>query len=129
MKKNIRLQLLAGSHSISRLPASASIPPWADGPGFVSISRGGDELSIVCLQERVPADVTTQGDWTAMRFVGPFAFDETGIVLSVVRPLSEGGIGVFIVSTYDDDHMLLKTADMERAALLLSDAGHTLLQA
>jgi hypothetical protein len=64
-----------------------------------------------------------------MRFVGPFAFGETGVVLSVVRPLSEGGLGVFVVSTFDGDHLLLKTADMPHAMALLVQAGHQLLPA
>ncbi|MFC4764310.1 ACT domain-containing protein [Dyella koreensis] len=129
MNKRIRLQILGGTYAISRLSASSAIPAWADGLGFVSISRGADELSVVCLQERVPAGITTEGGWTAIRFVGPFAFDETGILLSVAQPLSEGGIGIFVVSTYDEDHVLLKAADMTRAAELLMQAGHILLSA
>ncbi|WP_322999226.1 ACT domain-containing protein [Castellaniella sp.] len=129
MKKKIRLQLLEGAYAVSRLSPSSAIPAWADGPGFVSISRGREELSIVCRQERVPEGITTQGGWTALCFAGPFAFDEIGIVLSVVQPLSERGIGVFVVSTYDTDYMLLKSADMARATEVLIDAGHTLLPA
>ncbi|WP_298627401.1 ACT domain-containing protein [uncultured Legionella sp.] len=119
MKKNIRLQILDGSYAISRLDVTCAIPAWADGEGLVSISRGGDELSIVCLQERVPSGVVSQGEWTAIQFIGPFAFDETGIVLSVVQPLSEGGIGVFVISTYDGDHMLLQTGALLNSCCML----------
>jgi hypothetical protein len=129
MIKSITLQTLAGGYAISRLPPESAIPPWADGAGFVSISRSSEELSMVCLQSRVPGDVRVDTGWTAMRFVGPFAFGETGVVLSVVRPLSEGGLGVFVVSTFDGDHLLLKTADMPRAMALLAQAGHQLLPA
>lgn len=59
-------------------------------------------------------------------FVGPFAFGATGIVLAVVRPLSEGRIGVFVVSTYDGGHLLVKHADLEQASKLLVLAGHRL---
>jgi hypothetical protein len=129
MSKSITLQALAGSYAISRLAPESPIPPWADGTGFVSISRSSEELSIVCLHSRVPGDTQTDAGWTAMRFLGPFAFGETGIVLSVVRPLSEGGLGVFVVSTFDGDHLLLKTADMPQALALLLQAGHQLLPA
>lgn len=67
--------------------------------------------------------------WTCLRFVGAFAFGATGIVLSVVRPLSEGKIGVFVISTFDGDHLLLKTDDMPMAAKLLAGAGHVLTSA
>jgi uncharacterized protein len=126
MSKSIRLQQLPGAYAIARLEPTDRFPPWADGAGFVSIARNVDELSIVCLQERIPAAVKTDRDWTAFRFVGPFAFGETGIVLSVIRPLSEGGLGVFVVSTFDGDHLLLKTTDLQRGRALLLEAGHQL---
>ena len=127
MPKSIRLQRLPGAYAISRLAPGEPIPAWADGPGFVSISRSSEELSVVCLAERVPAGVTTDDGWSCLRLVGPFAFDETGIVLAVIRPLSESGLGVFVVSTYDGDHLLLKSATLERAITLLTAAGHQVL--
>jgi len=126
MAARVRLKQLPGLYAISRLEAEDGIPGWADGPGFVSISRTEDELSVVCLQDRVPASVTQDRDWVAFKFEGPFAFGETGIVLSVIRPLSENGLGVFIVSTFDGDHLLVKAADQVAARSHLAGAGHTL---
>lgn len=126
MKRAINLQLLDGKYAISRLRADAPLPPWADGPGFVSISRTDEELSIVCEESRVPTDVETDREWVCMKFVGPFSLYETGIVLSVVQPLSEGGIGVFVVSTYNGDHLLMKNDDLLHAQMLLQNAGHAL---
>jgi uncharacterized protein len=123
----ITLELADGEYAISRLNADATIPSWADGGGFVTISRSAFELSIVCLAERVPHGTTTELGWSCMRFVGPFAFGATGIVLSVVRPLAEGGLGVFVVSTFDGDHVLLKQADLSHARVLLDRAGHILV--
>jgi hypothetical protein len=97
----------------------------ADGSGFISISRSADELSITCLQERVAPHVQQDGGWVCLMFVGPFAFDETGIVLSVIKPLSEAEIGIFIVSTFDGDFLLLKAADFPMARELLIEVGHS----
>jgi hypothetical protein len=47
----------------------------------------------------------------------------------VIRPLSENGIGIFVVSTFDGDHLLVSQADSERAVALLAGAGHTVLPA
>lgn len=123
----ITLEQAPGAYAVSRLDADAALPAWADGPGFMTISRSAQELSIVCLAERVPGAVLSEGGWTCFRFVGPFAFGATGIVLSVVQPLSTAGIGVFVVSTYDGDHLMVKQADLARAAGLLRAAGHTLV--
>lgn len=127
MASKVRLKRLDGSYAVCRLDAASTIPAWADGEGFVSISRSEDELSIVCRTERVPGDVKQDAGWACYKFVGPFAFDETGIVSSVIGPLSDAGIGIFVVSTFDGDHMLLKEADIGRAEPVLTGAGHVLL--
>ena len=124
---SITLEQAAGDYAVSRLDARSPIPAWADGDGFVSISRSQHELSIVCAAARVPPGTVSEAGWRCWRFVGPFAFGATGIVLSVVRPLSLGGLGVFVVSTYDGDHLLLKTQDLPAAIQLLNDAGHVLI--
>ena len=46
MAARIRLKQLPGLYAISRLGAGEAIPDWADGAGFVSISRTQDELSM-----------------------------------------------------------------------------------
>ncbi|GLQ99294.1 ACT domain-containing protein [Dyella mobilis] len=128
MGKAIKLHVLEGRYGISRMSGDAAIPSWADGKGFVSITRNGDELSIVCPIERIPADIQSDREWVCLRFVGPFAFGEPGIVLSVIRPLSENGLGVFLVSTFDGDCLLLKSEDAEAGKRLLAAAGHTILE-
>ena len=124
----VTLQQLPDAYGICRLDADAAVPLWADGRGFVSISRSDEELSILCPQHRIQDVLKCDRDWTCYKLVGPFALDETGIVLSVIRPLSENGLGVFIVSTFDGDHLLVKTKDVERAHQLLTEANHTILQ-
>jgi hypothetical protein len=127
MAARVKLRLLDGEYGVARLHASEAIPAWADGGGFVSISRTDDELSIVCRKDRIPQDERFDAGWSCFKFQGPFAFDETGIVLSVIEPLSTNGIGIFVVSTFDGDHLLLKSNDLEKALDLLANAGHSLI--
>ncbi|WP_117191731.1 ACT domain-containing protein [Rhizobium terrae] len=124
MASRVTLKELAGSYAIARLDPGDPMPRWADGEGFTSISRTEDELSVVCRAERVPAEVKQDAGWICYRFQGPFAFEETGIVLSVIRPLSENQIGIFVVSTFDGDHLLIKAVDGGPARELLLAAGH-----
>ncbi|MGV3549843.1 ACT domain-containing protein [Rhizobium sp.] len=127
MAAKVRLKRLAGAYAVCRLDPAQAIPAWADGEGFVSISRSDDELSITCRADRVPDGIRQDGGWTCYKLVGPFAFDETGIVSSVIGPLSDAGIGIFVVSTFDGDHLLVKQADVARAEPILVASGHTLL--
>jgi hypothetical protein len=124
---SVPLSLLPGDYAVSRLSSTDPIPAWAEGEGFVSISRSDEELSILCRAERVPPDVRQDGGWACLELQGPFAFDETGIVLSVIAPLSNAGLGIFLVSTFDGDHLLVKRADLDTAKALLLGAGHRLV--
>jgi uncharacterized protein len=127
MTARVKLRVLDGAYGVARLQASEAIPAWADGGGFVNISRTDDELSIVCREERIPRDVRSDTGWSCLKLQGPFAFDETGIVLSVIEPLSTNEIGIFVVSTFDGDHLLVKSNDLEKALDLLANAGHSLI--
>jgi hypothetical protein len=125
MAPKIRLKQLSGSYTVCQLAIDAPVPQWADGPGFVSIGRTEDELSVVCLHDRVPPDIKQDAGWSCIKLQGPFAFNETGIALSVIRPLSEKDVPVFLISTFDTDYLLLKTSDIPRARALLEAAGHS----
>ena len=121
---SVTLRVLPGEYAISRLEPDAALPDWADGPGFVSIARTVDELSILCEAERVPLGVRSEPGWSGFQFVGPFAFDETGIAASVLQPLADAGIGIVLVSTFDTDYLFVKTEQAGRAAEALTAAGH-----
>lgn len=127
MTSHVRMRVLDGDYGVARLEPSEPIPAWAEGPGFVSISRSDDELSVVCLESRIPEGVRDDRGWACLKLLGPFAFDETGIVLSVIAPLSSNGVGIFVVSTFDGDHVMVKREDLDVARQLLTDAGHTLV--
>lgn len=126
---SITLRVLPETYAVSRLGPDATIPHWADGEGFVSISRTGEELSILCEAERVPDGVRVDAGWSGFQFVGPFAFEETGIAAAVLEPLAAVGIGIFLVSTFDTDYLFVKTENAGRAAEALTAAGHVVAPA
>ncbi len=48
----------------------------------------------------------------------------TGILSSLLAPLSEAGISVFTISTFDTDWLLVPVADADRAAEEWRRSGH-----
>ena len=120
----VKLSLLSDVYGIARLAPDAPYPAWASGEGFTSLSRTTTELSVVCRDQLIPSQVRADRQWRCIQLVGPFAFDQTGIVLSVIRPLSEAGVGIFVISTYDGDVVLVKALDLPRSKALLTSAGH-----
>jgi enamine deaminase RidA (YjgF/YER057c/UK114 family) len=113
----MNLTVLPELLAVCRLAASDRVPSWALElhEGLVSITRTPDELSIVCPDEAVPPDVRVESGWRALKLPGPIPFDQVGVLASLLNPLAAAGIGIFAVSTYDTDYVLVKEADLERA--------------
>ena len=121
----LTLSILPDLFAICRLPTDAPMPAWAHAGAFTSITRTGDELSIVCPQAAVPAGVQLEGDWRCLKIEGPFSLDGAiGVVAALATPLAAAGLGIFIISTYDTDYLLLKDAHLARAIEVLALAGH-----
>jgi hypothetical protein len=128
---SVDLRPLPGDYVIARLPADSDVPSKLLGPlprgGYVSITRTPQELSIVCLSDLAPADAQIDGTWRALYASGPIPFGLTGVVTSLVAPLSAAGCAVFVVSTFDGDVLMVQSADHERARSLLAEAGHRVI--
>jgi len=86
--------------------------------------RSDDELTLVCLQDRVPTTVEVEPNWRCFRSLGPIPFNATGILQSLIQPISEQGIGVFVLCTFDGEHILVPEKHWDRVARLLEEAGH-----
>jgi hypothetical protein len=123
------MNVLEGTYSVCRLPASDRVPSWALElhEGFVSITRTPDELSIVCADEAVPPEVTVEDGWKAMVVPGPIPFSETGVLARIATPLAAAGISIFAVSTYDTDYVLVKAGDLDRALETLRSTDRRLI--
>jgi uncharacterized protein len=119
----VRLTLLPGALAVCRLPPDAAVPDWPRG-AFVSVTRTPDELSIVCGDEAVPADVQAERGWRAFKLHGPIPFEVTGVAAALTGALAADGISLFLISTYDTDWLLVKEAAVERAASALRGAGY-----
>lgn len=124
MSQGLHIKTVPGRYAVVRLKEDAEYPAWLNGPGFQAAIRSDDELTLVCLQDRVPSKVEAERDWYCLRTIGPFPFQSAGIVLSIIAPLSGNGIGVFVVCTYDGEHVLVPAKDAHRARHLLQEAGH-----
>lgn len=124
MPITVELEQLTGDYSVSRLPIDQPLPIWVAGPGLVNVTYAADEISVVCQSDRVPAKTETSPGWSAIKVSTKFDFDEAGVALSVVKPISSAGLGVFVVSTFYRDYLLVRTSELETAQQLLSNDGH-----
>ena len=96
---------------------------------FFFLGRTKDEISLVCPTEDVPATTISREDgWKAFRICGTLEFSLIGILSKLTTVLAESGIGVFAVSTYDTDYILVRDKDLEPAMKALEDGGYIFKQ-
>jgi len=129
-KPRMKLLILPERLAICRLDRDAAIPDWAcsQGTSFYSITRTPHELSIVCLEEDVPAGVECDGGWRVIGSLGPLGFTLTGLVEGLAEPLAVAGITIFYISTYNSDFCMVKDSELHIALLALANQGHEIVR-
>lgn len=121
MKVHLRLEILDQQLSACKLADAPSALP--DG-GFYSITRTGEEVSVVCETARVPSDaLACEDDLRAFKVCGPLDFSLVGILAKMSSALADAGVPLFAISTYDTDYILVKEEMLETAAIALRDQG------
>ena len=92
---------------------------------YCFIGKTDEENSLVCRTEQVPANVTEREDgWKAFRIQGVLDFSLIGILSKISTLLAQNNIGIFVVSTYNTDYVLVKKEKFSMALQLLADAGY-----
>lgn len=110
--------------AIARLAQGSGVPDWARG-AFVNVARTPDELSIVCAQVHVPADVQHDREKIALGIAGTIPMTSVGILAALCAALAEVRVPVFVISTYDTDWLLVSAVEFDAARAALERAGHT----
>ena len=96
--------------------------------GFYFIGKTDEELSLVCRTEDTPEETLERSDgWRGLRIQGVLDFSLIGILSKLSGILAENRIGIFAVSTYNTDYILVKEENFDRAAQVLSAAGYTVI--
>ena len=108
--------------SVCKLAKAADIDLSKD---FYFIGKTKDELSLVCKTEDVPANTLERDDgWRGFYIDGVLDFSLIGILSKISAVLADNKIGIFAVSTYNTDYILVKEENFTRALLALEDAGY-----
>jgi uncharacterized protein len=124
--RNLELSLLPERFAITRLAADSPIPEWATQGPFFSVTRTGDELSIVTELSRVPVGVQSQPGWRVLKVHGPFVLSEIGVLAALAAPLAEAKISLFAVSTFETDYLLVASETLSATIAALERPGHTI---
>lgn len=112
--------------SICKLNSIAGIKLNLD---FCFFAKTDDEISLVCKTEDVPFDVITRDDgWSGFYFDETLDFSIIGILSKISAVLAENNIGIFAVSTFNTDYILVKSENFDKAVSVLKSNGYTFVE-
>ena len=95
---------------------------------FYFIGKTDEEISLVCPSQDTPPETVERDDgWNAFRIRGVLDFSLLGILSKIASILAENRIGIFAVSTYNTDYILVKKEDFSRALSALQAEGYNIV--
>ncbi|MBQ7147429.1 MAG: ACT domain-containing protein [Pseudobutyrivibrio sp.] len=93
---------------------------------FYFVGKTDEEISLVCKTEDTPTNAIEKDDgWKGFRIQGTLDFSLIGILSKLSSILAENNIGIFAVSTYNTDYILVKDENFDRASKVLALNGYT----
>ncbi len=118
----MELQVLTPPMTVCRLASPEDLDLKKE---LYFIGRTEEELSLVCPTAEVPEKTLAREDgWRAFRICGVLDFSLVGILSRISGILADNGIGLFAVSTFNTDTILVKEEQLEHALSLLKAAGY-----
>jgi hypothetical protein len=128
-RQHTPLTVLPDDYAVCRLNRDDRVPPWAAAStaGLSSISRTGDELSIIVVDSLAPRNVRCERDWRAFKVRGPLPFNLVGIIAGLSGTIANAGISIFALSTFETDYVMVKRVDLGRAERALRQAGYPIV--
>ena len=95
---------------------------------FFFIGKTNEEISLVCLTADAPERTVKRDDgWKGFRIQGTLDFSLIGVLSKLSGVLAANGIGIFAVSTYNTDYILVKAENFGKASDALSNAGYRVI--
>ena len=121
----MELKKLEYNLTVCKVPDISNIDTTTE---FFFIGKTDEELSLVCKTEDTPAVTVERDDgWRGFRIEGTLDFSLIGILSRLSGILAERKIGVFALSTYNTDYILVKEENFEKALKILASEGYAIV--
>lgn len=89
------------------------------------VGKTDEEISLVCRIKDTPADTAERdGGWRGFRIEGVLDFSLIGILSKLSAILAENKSGIFAVSTFNTDYILVKAKNFDHAMTVLAAEGY-----
>ena len=121
---NLEIKIINQDFSICKVPDLSQIDYTDE---FYFIGKTDEELSLVCSTNLIPKNaLECDHEWKAFRLQGILDFSLIGILSRISTLLAENKIGIFAVSTFNTDYILVKEENFKKAIQTLEENGYEL---
>ena len=124
MDHKLKLQLLDEKFVISKMPQFAELPSVFAKGEMCFVMRTDEDLTIISPEFMAPDNGQQEIGYRCIRIAEQIPLNATGILISLVKPLTEAGISIFAVSTFQSDYIFLMEETLVQATQALQHAGH-----
>ena len=122
---NMDIKIIDGNFTVCKLSSIAEINLNKD---FCFVGKTDEEISLVCRTSDVPSNtIERDDDWRAFRIEGVLDFSLIGILSKISSVLANNKIGIFAISTYNTDYILVKADNLDSAITALRNNGYTVI--
>lgn len=124
-KGKLTIQRIYGDFSVCKVDDYSEINFERE---YCFTGKTDEENSLVCLTEDVPEQTQEREDgWKAFRIVGVLDFSLIGILSDIATILAAKKIGIFVISTFNTDYVLVKKENEAAALQHLAEAGYEIV--
>lgn len=124
-KGQMRLEKIKHNLTVCKVHAISDIDLTS---AFYFIGKTDEENSLVCRTEDTPVNTVERDDgWKGFRIQGTLDFSLIGILSKLSGILADHKIGIFAVSTYDTDYILVKEENFDSALEILASEGYIIV--
>ncbi|WP_026892475.1 ACT domain-containing protein [Lacrimispora aerotolerans] len=122
----MELKEIQGDYTVCKISGFSELTQEIQASQFWFFGKTDEELSLVCETALVPKESMEREDgFRAFRIEGTLDFSLTGILSRLSTVLADHGIGIFAVSTFQTDYILVKKENYKKAMEKLIEAGYT----
>lgn len=120
----MEIKIIEHDFTVCKVEDYSKVNPHSE---YCFTGKTDEENSLVCRTEDVPDNITDREDgWKAFRIQGVLDFSLIGILAKISALLAENEIGIFVVSTFNTDYILVKSENYTKALHVLERAGYTI---
>lgn len=142
---SLYLSYLPDTYTLLKLPLVQAIPPeilsaltsTGSTSRFISLTRTSSSYTLICptsllsrrdshlphQHEEIASASTTSTSYKLLRLSGPLPLHLTGILSTLIHPLKEVGIPIFVMSSWETDWVLIEEERAGECRMVLEGEG------